>query len=230
MTEIRGIISEANNFRTAVRVYSERSVSREDMELLLDIAHQSPSSVGLEGWRFLIFDNKILNPELKAALKAVSWGAQPQFDTASHFIFLLAEKGARYDSESMYQSLLRRGITDQAGLEGRLALYEQFQKSDLKIADDERALFDWTAKQTYIVLGNLMTTAALMGIDSCPIEGFDVEQVNTILAQANLINPSKESIVTMLSLGYRLKDPKHPKTRKPREAVITWLTDEASSN
>lgn len=225
MTNKRELVQAASQFRTAVRVYSDQRVSREDMELLLDLAHQSPSSVGLEGWRFIAIDNHKLDSGLKEALKAVSWGAIPQFDTASHFILLVAEKGARYDSDSMHQSLLRRGITDEEGLASRFALYKTFQEEDIKIADDERALFDWTAKQTYIALGNLMTSAAILGIDTCPIEGFNQDKVNQLLTEAGVIDQTKEGLVTMLSLGYRLRDPKHPKSRKPREQVVSWLTD-----
>lgn len=93
----------------------------------------------------------------------------------------------------------------------------------MKMADNPRALFDWTAKQTYIALGNMMTTASMLGIDSCPIEGFNYEKVNSILASAGIINPDNEGIASMVSFGYRLRDPKHPRSRKPREKVITWL-------
>ena len=195
------------------------------MRLILDAAWLSPSSVGLEGWRFLVFENNQKGStleKLKPALKALAWGAQPQLDTASHFVFLLAEKNARFDGEAIYQSLIRRGL-DQEGIASRLALYQSFQEQDMKIADNPRALWDWTAKQTYIALGNMMTVAATLGIDSCPIEGFDYDKVNSLLSENGLINKEKEGIASMLSLGYRLKDPKHPRKRKPREDVICWI-------
>lgn len=68
----------------------------------------------------------------------------------------------------------------------------------------------------------MMMTASLMGIDSCPIEGFDYDKVNQLLSKAGLIDPQKEEIASMLSLGYRLRDPKHPRSRKPREDVVFW--------
>ncbi len=91
----------------------------------------------------------------------------------------------------------------------------------MEIADDERRLWDWTAKQTYIALGNMMTSAALLGIDSCPIEGFPYAKVNAILAQHGVIDTEKEGIASMLSLGYRLEDPKHPRKRKNCQDVIS---------
>ncbi|MGT2929118.1 NAD(P)H-dependent oxidoreductase [Streptococcus dentasini] len=219
---IKEQIRQAFDHRVAVRVYNEDEISHEDMETILDTAWLSPSSVGLEGWRFVVLDRTHI-ADLAPKLKEVAWGAAPQLDTASHFVLLLAEKNARYDSQTMKQSLIRRGFTEKTDLESRLERYRSFQEQDMKIADNPRALFDWTAKQTYIALGNMMTAASLMGIDSCPIEGFNYDEVNTILAQEDIIDPSKEGIASMVSFGYRLKDPKHPRSRKPRQEVITWL-------
>lgn len=224
MTSIHQDIHNNFNRRMAVRVYNDQKVSREDMELILDTAWLSPSSVGLEGWRFIVLENngKGTLEKLKPQLKEVAWGAQPQLETASHFVFLLAEKNARFDSQAILDSLIRRGL-DEEGIQSHLPLYQDFQERDMKIADDARALWDWTAKQTYIAMGNMMTTAIRLGIDSCPIEGFDYDKVNDILSQAGLINPETEAIASMLSFGYRLHEPKHPRNRKPREQVITWV-------
>ncbi|BAN92988.1 NAD(P)H-flavin oxidoreductase [Streptococcus dysgalactiae subsp. equisimilis 167] len=210
-------LQQALHFRTAVRVYKDETISEEDLNLILDAAWLSPSSVGLEGWRFVVLDNK----QIKEEIKPFAWGAQYQLETASHFVLLIAERNARYDSPVIKNSLLRRGIEEGEGLESRLKLYEAFQKEDMDMADDPRALFDWTAKQTYIALGNMMMTAALLGIDSCPIEGFNYAKVDTILATHGIINKDKEGIASMLSLGYRLRDPRHPQVRKPREEVIS---------
>lgn len=218
---IKTQVRKALDFRTAVRVYNEQSIPREDMDYILDTAWLSPSSVGLEGWRFLVLDRKAIQ-QVRDELKEVAWGAQNQLDTASHFVVLLAEKNARYDSDSMKDSLVRRGLGDEEALVSRLKLYKSFQESDMKL-DSERALLDWTAKQTYIAMGNMMTAAAMIQIDSCPIEGFNYDAVNGIFAKHGLIDSDKEAVASMVSFGYRLRDPKHPRSRKPREQVITWI-------
>lgn len=61
------------------------------------------------------------------------------------------------------------------------------------MADDERLLWEWAAKQTYIALGNMMTAASFIGIDSCPIEGFHDDEVNDVLVKHGLIDPDKEN-------------------------------------
>ena len=219
---IKKQVLDAFDHRVAVRVYNDQEISREDMEFILDTAWLSPSSIGLEAWRFVVLDRKQI-AKLRDDLKTVAWGAQSQLDTASHFVLLLAEKNARYDSESVKDSPVRRGLGEGDALNSRLATYESFQKNDMSLADNPRALFDWTAKQTYIALGNMMTSASMIGIDSCPIEGFNYDKVNAILAKAGIINSDKEGIASMVSFGYRLCDPKHPRSRKPREKVITWF-------
>lgn len=219
---IKKQVLDAFDHRVAVRVYNDQEISREDMEFILDTAWLSPSSIGLEAWRFVVLDRKQI-AKLRDDLKTVAWGAQSQLDTASYFVLLLAEKNARYDSDSVKDSLVRRGLGEGDALNSRLATYESFQKNDMSLADNPRALFDWTAKQTYIALGNMMASASMIGIDSCPIEGFNYDKVNAILAKAGIINSDKEGIASMVSFGYRLCDPKHPRSRKPREKVITWF-------
>ena len=162
---IKKQVLDAFDHRVAVRVYNDQEISREDMEFILETAWLSPSSIGLEAWRFVVLNRKQIE-RLRDDLKAVAWGAQSQLDTANHFVLLLAEKNARYDSDSVKDSLVRRGLGEGDALNSRLATYESFQKNDMKIADNPRALFDWTAKQTYIALGNMMTSASMIGIDS----------------------------------------------------------------
>lgn len=218
MDTMREKVKESFYFRTAVRVYNDNKIPDEDLNIILDAAWRSPSSVGLEGWRFVVLENE----DVKAELKEFAWGAQYQLETASHFILLIAEKNARYDGPSMRESLVRRGIKDGEGMISRLKTYKDFQKRDMDMADNPRALFDWTAKQTYIALGNMMMSAALLGIDSCPIEGFEYAKVDEILAKHNIIDPEKEGIASMMSLGYRLRDPRHPQNRKNRDEVISF--------
>ncbi|MDO4814702.1 MAG: NAD(P)H-dependent oxidoreductase [Gemella sp.] len=220
--EIRKEIRENFDRRVSVRVYNDKDVSKEDMETILDSAWLSPSSVGLEGWRFLVLDRAAI-AKVRDELKPIAWGAAPQLDTASHFVLILAERNARYDSESIKESLVRRGLGEGDALTSRLDLYKSFQENDMKITDSERGLLDWTSKQTYIALGNMMTSAIRLGVDSCPIEGFNYDKVNEKLAELNLIDGEKESIAVMVSFGYRLADPKHQRSRKERNQVITWV-------
>ena len=71
--------------------------------------------------------------------------------------------------------------------EGYISKTEDFQKNDFNLLESDRALFDWASKQTYIALGNMMTAAAQIGIDSCPVEGFNYKEIHRILEEEGLL-------------------------------------------
>ena len=172
-------VLDAFHFRSATRYYDpSKKISEEDFAYILELARLSPSSVGSEPWQFVI----VQNPELRQKLKPVSWGMATQVEDASHLVVILAKKNARYDSDFFRSSLEKRGL-NQEQIEKALARYKEFQTHDINVLENDRTLFDWCSKQTYIALANMMTGAALIGIDSCPIEGFNYAEVNRILSE-----------------------------------------------
>ena len=134
---------------------------------------------------------------------------------------ILAKKNARYDSAFLRAALEKRGLSEEQ-MAKAVGVYRQFQERDMQIADDERALFDWACKQTYIALANMMTGAALIGIDSCPIEGFQYDEVNRILAEAGLFDSQEWGVSVMVTFGYRAKEIR-PKSRKATEEIVSWI-------
>lgn len=211
-------VLNAFHFRAATRFYDPtRKVSAEDFDYILELARLSPSSVGSEPWQFVV----IQNPAIRQQLKPVSWGMASQLDDASYLVAILAKKNARYDSDFFRESLAKRGLTEEQ-MAKTLARYQSFQTDDIQILDSERTLFDWTSKQTYIALANMMTGAAMMGIDSCPIEGFNYAAVNRILSENGAFDPAEWGVSVMVTFGYRAKEPR-PKYRKPKDELVTWL-------
>ena len=211
-------VLDAFHFRAATRAYDPaKKISEEDFNYILELARLSPSSVGSEPWKFLV----IQNPELRQALKPVSWGMATQVDDASHLVVILAKKNARYDSDFIRGVMARRGLEGEKAEQAR-ARYKEFQEKHTQVLSSERALFDWTSKQTYIALTNMITGAALIGIDSCPIEGFDYAAVNRILADAGVFDPEEWGVSVMVTFGYRAKDIK-PKSRKPLDEIVSWV-------
>lgn len=207
-------VLDAFHFRCATRYYDpERKISKEDFDYILELGRLSPSSVGSEPWQFLV----VQNPELRQALKPVSWGMEKQLDDASHVVVILANKHMRYDSEDFRANLARRGLTEEQ-MQANMATYQRFQTEHINVLENDRTLFDWASKQTYIALANMMTGAALIGIDSCPIEGFNYAEVNRILAQTGAYDAEKYAV----TFGYRAKDIR-PKSRKPLNEIVHWI-------
>ena len=203
--------------RVSTRYYDPaRKISAEDFAAILDFGRLSPSSVGSEPWKFLVIQNQ----ELREKIKPVAWGMQSSITEASHLVILLAKKHARYDSPFFSELMNRRGFTPEQRA-AALERYRSFQIHDIAIADDERALFDWASKQSYIALANMLTGAAMLGIDSCPIEGMDYAAVEHILAQAGLLDPAEYGVSVAATFGYRARDIQ-PKPRRDAAETVVW--------
>ncbi|MEG9476719.1 NAD(P)H-dependent oxidoreductase [Mannheimia indoligenes] len=210
-------VLNAFHYRASTRSYDgNKKIPAEDMNYILELGRLSPSSVGSEPWQFIVLQN----PELRQAIKPYCWGI-PTMETSSHIVVILAKKNARFDSQYFAEIMDRRGLEGEAR-EKAMAVYKKFQEQDIGILDNERSLFDWASKQTYIALGNMMTGAAMIGVDSCPIEGFAYKEVNQILADAGLFDPNEWGISVMCTFGYRDKEIRQ-KSRKTFEQVVQFV-------
>jgi nitroreductase len=214
-------ILEAFRFRHATKQFDpQKKISDDDFSFILETARLSPSSIGLEPWKFLVIENQ----DLKEKLRNVSWGAQGQIPTASHFVIILARTihDVKYNSDYIKDHMARIKKFPEDLLDKIQERYKSFQESDFKILESERSIFDWSCKQCYIALGNMMTAAAQIGIDSCPIEGFDYDAVSSILKEHSLLEDGHLGVAVMVAFGYRSDEPR-PKTRKPINEIVKWV-------
>jgi nitroreductase len=212
-------ILQAFQFRHACKEFDpNKKVANEDMDFILETARLSPSSFGIEPWHFIVVQDAVLREKLKNG----AWGATKKLETASHFVVCLTMKShfLKYDSPYVKDFMKNVQHLSEEVIEPRSKFYTEFQKSDFDLSDD-RKLFDWAAKQSYIPLANMMTVAAMIGIDSCPIEGFKQAETDTILQRDFGIDTTQYGISYMVAFGYRVNEPK-VKTRRSTEEVITW--------
>ncbi|WP_461538136.1 NAD(P)H-dependent oxidoreductase [Spongorhabdus nitratireducens] len=214
-------ILDAFKFRHACKSFdASKKITDEDFGFILEAGRLSPSSFGFEPWKFLV----VQNMELRETLKPLCWGAQGQLPTASHFVIILARKEADMHYDSDYIQNHMRDVTqlpeDIVQMKGDF--YRQFQIEHFKLTESPRAMFDWSCKQTYIALGNMMSVAAQVGIDSCPIEGFDREPLEKLMIEKGLFDGKEFGISCMVAFGYRENEP-FPKTRHQEDAVVEWL-------
>ena len=158
----------------------------------------------------------IQNETLREKLIPYSSGAQKQLKSASHFVLILARKNVTQTSD--YVQSFIRGI-------------KQYEESTIpmfkdKVQDSKHVFILMTtlepfwigrSKQTYIALGNMMTAAALMNIDSCPMEGFDLDGVTELLEHEGIIDSNQFAPSVMVAFGYRkriLQNLKHVNHKK----------------
>ena len=213
-------ILNAFNFRHATKEFdATKKVSDEDMKFILETAHLSPSSFGFEPWHFIVVQDK----ELRELLKPVAWGAPLKLDTASHFVLGLSMKApmVKHDSEYIMHMMKDVKQLPQEVIDMYSTFYREFQERDFDL-DTDKKLFDWSSKQTYIALGNMMTAAALTGIDSCPIEGFHQEKAEALLKEKFGVDTDKYGLSFMVAFGYRKADPEFGKSRRNFEDIVTF--------
>ncbi len=212
-------ILDAFHFRHACKEFDPaRKIPKEDFDLILETGRLSPSSFGYEPWRFVV----VQDPALREKLKTVTWGAQKQLPTSSHYVVILARKaGMRPDGAHVRHMMHDIYKFPPERIAGRTSVYTKFQESDFKLGDD-RALFDWACKQGYIALGNMMTAAAMIGVDSCPVEGYDQASAEAVLAEAGVLDPEEWGLCVMVGFGYRV-NPQSTKVRQPIEDVVRWV-------
>ncbi len=214
-------IIDAFNFRHACKEFDPtKKISEDDFKTILEAGRLSPSSFGFEPWQFVVIQNQTI----RERIKTVSWGAQKQLPTASHYIVFLARQAADLRPGSEYLNYIMSEVQKdpQDIIARRMARVEKFQQNDFDLKDDQ-ALFHWACRQTYIALGNMMTAAALLGIDSCPIEGFELKPLEKILEDEKVLDRKHFGVACMAAFGYRLKPPAKEKTRRKPDEVITWV-------
>ena len=213
-------ILKAFNFRHACKVFDpQKKIPDETFATILESARLSPSSFGFEPWRFLV----VQNPELREALLPVTWGAQRSLPTASHFVVILARKQPTllWNSDYITHMMYEVHHLPPKMAEARRQKYRKFQEEDFHLLESERATFDWAGKQCYIALGNMMSVAAMLGVDSCAVEGFDARAMETVMKERFDLDTKTFGVAVMVAFGYRIEEPK-PKTRQTMEAIVEW--------
>ena len=210
----------AMNFRHACKVFDKnKKISEDDFNYILEVGRISPSSFGFEPWKFLVVQNE----DLRAKLKEATWGAQGTLPTCSHFVIMLGRKydSIKYDSDYVQHIMndIQKLPTNIVKKKGEI--FKQFQEKDFDLLDNKKLLFDWSGKQVYIALANMMTGAAMIGVDSCPIEGFDMGVTDNMLQKDFGIDTDEFGACVMVAFGYR-ENEQPKKTRQNMNDISKW--------
>lgn len=186
---------KAMNFRHACKIFDEnKKISTEKFNDILEAGRMSPSSFGMEHTRLLVVrDRKILED-----LRKVCWN-QIQITTCSELVVLKSLIAPLCPPSNYINKIsLRRGKTQEQRDSWINLLKDCLTKWEAK----GQSIANWSAKQAYITASSMMNCAAFMGIDSCPIEGFDIDGINKVLQ----IDTFKEQVSLIIAFGYRIKE------------------------
>ncbi len=200
---------KAMDFRHACKRFdTEKKIPQEQFESIIEVARKSPSSFGMEPWRLIV----IRDEKLRKALKASCWNQNQITECSELVVFTTDNDIVRSESPYVKKMFDRRGMAPEM-VETYLGVYANFIKP---LEEDEILLENWTAKQCYIALANMMTYAATLEIDSCPIEGFVKEEVEAILDLEY-----GHSVAVICAFGYRV-NPQSQQMRLDTKQIVEY--------
>jgi len=174
----------------------------------------SPSSFGLQPWRFVVVQNR----EILEKLPAISWGQTQPVECSHYVVFAYRRDMTVGDVDRFVARIAEVRAVSLESLEG----YRNFMLGSHKLALESGTLNEWCARQVYLAIGETMTAAALLGIDTCPMEGIERAKYDSLLG----LEAEGYSSVCSVAFGYRSEEDKHaalPKVRFSRADVVQYV-------
>jgi nitroreductase len=164
----------------------------------------TPSSYGLQPWKFVV----VTDPGAKRALVPHSWNQSQPLD-CSHFVVFAARQTVdeAYVDRFVARTCSERGLPPDA-----LAGYRNMMVGDVVNGPRGKQAFEWATRQAYIALGQFMASAAILGIDACPMEGIVPARYDEVLELAG----TGYATVVACAAGYRAGDDKYSAAKKIR--------------
>jgi nitroreductase / dihydropteridine reductase len=195
------------------RFDSDKKLNDKQLSLLVDAVNLAPTSYGLQPFALFVIGDSKVREELKVAANG-----QPQVSDASQVLVFAVNKEL---SEKHIEAFVER-TAQQRGL--KVESLDAFRSMMVAaiMAKSSEARFQWAARQAYIALGVLLSTAASENIDACPMEGFNNAEFDRILG----LEKKGYSSVVMATVGFRSEEDKYgslPKVRKSRDELVTFI-------
>ena len=198
-------IESALEWRYATKKFdATKKISSADWDTLAQSLLLSPSSYGLQPWKFLVVQNEAL----RNRLKPLTWNQSQVTDCSHYVVFLHLDKV----SESYVEHFIDRNTEVRNVSKEALKGYQNVMLEDLVKGPRSHVIQTWASRQAYIAMGFLMETAALLSIDACPIEGLDTNAYDEAL---QLKGTGYQTVATV-ALGYRHADDKYQLAKKVR--------------
>jgi nitroreductase len=199
-------------WRGAVKKFdSARKIGDADWSALEEALVLTPSSYGLQPWRFLV----VRDPEMKKKLRPASWN-QAQVEDCSHYVVFAAMKSMEEEYIDRYIDYI---VETRKTPPEKLEAYKQMMKNYVLQGEPRREVLEWATRQVYIALGNFMTSAAVMGIDTCPMEGIEPDKYDELLG----LDKTGYHTMVACAAGYRHAEDvysKSAKVRFPKNKII----------
>jgi nitroreductase len=164
----------------------------------------TPSSYGLQPWKFVV----VADPETRVQLRAASWN-QAQITDSSHLVVFAIPKVV--DEAYVHRHLDRVAEVRQSPRDALKGLGDRII-GDLVKGPRQAEIKAWATRQAYIALGSFITSAAVVDVDTCALEGIQAEKYDEILG----LSPLGFNTVVAAAAGYRHPEDKYGRLAKVR--------------
>ncbi len=207
-------IIESLNWRSATKEFDpSQKVSAENLEILTESLRLTPSSFGLQPWKFLVISNQ----DIKQSLLEHSWNQKQVIDCSHHIVFCHKRDFDDKNVDAFIANIAKTRNQLTEDLKG----FEQIMKGFLANMDETKKRI-WMKDQVYIALGNFMTVCALLKIDACPMEGIIQAKYDEVLGL------KEKGLMSAVAcpIGYRKDTDKYSlakKVRFPKSEVVEFL-------
>jgi nitroreductase len=194
-------IIKSLNARYSTKLFDKtKKISKETWEVMEEALLLTPSSFGMEPWKFYV----ITNDEVKSKLRPFSWN-QSQIEDCSHLVVFASRK----QIDNTYINSVVERIAEVRGVP--LSSLEGYAKMMIESMAKNPNHLGYSSNQTFIALGNILTVASLLKIDACPIGGFEPEKYDEILQI-----PADYTSVVVCPFGYKSSEDKYASLKKVR--------------
>jgi nitroreductase len=201
------------NWRYATKKFDpSREIAQADWDALEHALVQSPSSFGLQPWKFVVVDD----PAVRAKLREASWGQAQITDASKLVVFAVRRDLSERDVDRYMKRIAQVRNVPEQSLDGFRKTINGFLSRPKESGFDSNV---WASRQVYIALGTFLTSAAMLGIDACPMEGIDPAAYDRVLGLAD----QGYAALVVATAGYRLSDDpaaRLAKVRHAREDVV----------
>lgn len=197
-------LQKALEWRYATKEFdSSKKIKNEDFDKILESIRMAPTSFGLQPFRVIIADDKKLREELKKH----AWN-QSQVTDADKFLVFAGVKNVDEGYIKKYVEM----VAETRGLKfDNLRAYYEMMLGFVK-SNSKEFMENWAKRQAYIGLGFGLLSAGELGVDACPMEGFNPVGFDEVLE----LNKQGLSSVVLMALGYRSENDKTSKYKKVR--------------
>ncbi|QOR00580.1 nitroreductase family protein [Campylobacter sp. 2014D-0216] len=190
--------------RASIRSYTKDNISRQNLEYILECARLSPSSLGLEPWKFFVFQQE----KHKKEIATIANNQTHVADCAAIIVVI-----SRADFKDYFIEKLKKRNISQEELDKRIQTYQPFIDS---MNLEQR--FIYAKEQSYLAIANIINAAHSLNLGSCVIGGFNQEKMNQYLQ----LDTHKERVSMLITLGHTNTNPNTQKARFAFDEVVEF--------